>query len=315
MGRLARRRRPDVVADAAARAARPLRLALQVALGVRGLAGPARRARRAGRARPRSSTSASARRSGSRTGRAFAGRGAVADQVRFDREWARAARLRRRARRAADRRRADLRRGRLGRPPRASRAVPRRRRRRHAARRLHRQGPAVGQPALRLAGAAAARLPLVDRAARAHVRALRPRADRPLPRLRRLLGGAEGRAARARRALAARAGPRAVRRRARGARRAAADRRGPRRDHARGRRGCATRSGCPAWSCSSSASTPATRRASTTSRNHTEDRVAYTGTHDNDTLRGWYESLPARARARWSTRARPRRATPTSGGT
>ena len=27
--------------------------------------------------------------------------------------------------------------------------------------------------------------------------------------------------------------------------------------------------------------------------NHAEHRIAYTGTHDNDTLRGWYESLPA----------------------
>ena len=28
--------------------------------------------------------------------------------------------------------------------------------------------------------------------------------------------------------------------------------------------------------------------------NHREHRIAYTGTHDNDTLRGWYESLPPR---------------------
>ena len=27
--------------------------------------------------------------------------------------------------------------------------------------------------------------------------------------------------------------------------------------------------------------------------NHVEDQVAYTGTHDNDTLRGWYDSLPS----------------------
>jgi 4-alpha-glucanotransferase len=31
--------------------------------------------------------------------------------------------------------------------------------------------------------------------------------------------------------------------------------------------------------------------------NHTEDRIAYTGTHDNDTVRGWYESLPDAMRA------------------
>jgi 4-alpha-glucanotransferase len=31
--------------------------------------------------------------------------------------------------------------------------------------------------------------------------------------------------------------------------------------------------------------------------NHAEHRIAYTGTHDNDTLRGWYESLDAATRA------------------
>ena len=31
--------------------------------------------------------------------------------------------------------------------------------------------------------------------------------------------------------------------------------------------------------------------------NHREHRIAYTGTHDNDTLRGWYESLPDKVRA------------------
>ena len=31
--------------------------------------------------------------------------------------------------------------------------------------------------------------------------------------------------------------------------------------------------------------------------NHREHRIAYTGTHDNDTLRGWYETLPAATRA------------------
>jgi 4-alpha-glucanotransferase len=32
--------------------------------------------------------------------------------------------------------------------------------------------------------------------------------------------------------------------------------------------------------------------------NHVENRIAYTGTHDNDTLRGWWESLPDDERAR-----------------
>jgi 4-alpha-glucanotransferase len=32
-------------------------------------------------------------------------------------------------------------------------------------------------------------------------------------------------------------------------------------------------------------------------RHHTEDRIVYTGTHDHDTVRGWYDSLPASVRA------------------
>jgi 4-alpha-glucanotransferase len=32
--------------------------------------------------------------------------------------------------------------------------------------------------------------------------------------------------------------------------------------------------------------------------NHVENRFIYTGTHDHDTARGWYESIPARIRAR-----------------
>ena len=56
-----------------------------------------------------SSTSASATRTGSTTGRR---RGSVADQVRFDREWAALRVVCGGARRAADRRRADLRRAR-----------------------------------------------------------------------------------------------------------------------------------------------------------------------------------------------------------
>jgi len=39
--------------------------------------------------------------------------------------------------------------------------------------------------------------------------------------------------------------------------------------------------------------------------NHAEHRVAYTGTHDNDTLRGWYEALPADTRVLVDA-ARPR---------
>jgi 4-alpha-glucanotransferase len=39
--------------------------------------------------------------------------------------------------------------------------------------------------------------------------------------------------------------------------------------------------------------------------NHAEHRIAYTGTHDNDTLRGWYEALPPARRALVDA-ARPR---------
>ena len=43
--------------------------------------------------------------------------------------------------------------------------------------------------------------------------------------------------------------------------------------------------------------------------NHVEQRVVYTGTHDHDTVRGWYESMPARAaRAGRPLRRRGRRA-------
>jgi 4-alpha-glucanotransferase len=31
--------------------------------------------------------------------------------------------------------------------------------------------------------------------------------------------------------------------------------------------------------------------------NHREDQVLYTGTHDNDTLRGWWDELPPQRRA------------------
>ena len=35
--------------------------------------------------------------------------------------------------------------------------------------------------------------------------------------------------------------------------------------------------------------------------NHVENRFVYTGTHDHDTARGWYESLDRGSDARWST--------------
>ena len=155
----------------------------------------------------------SARRSASATAfwiddwAAFAGgTRALNDQVRFEREWSALRVVRARARRAPDRRRADLRRARQRRPRALARVLPRRRRGRRPARRLHRQGPALGQPDLRLARAAQPALPLVGRAPAPHLPALRPRAHRPLPRLRGLLGGA-GAAPATPRAGAGRAGP------------------------------------------------------------------------------------------------------------
>ena len=84
------------------------------------------------------------------------------------------ARLRGRARRPADRRRADLRLRRRRRSRLLAGAVRARRGRRRAARRAQRDRPALGEPALRLARPPRNRLPLVARAVPAHVRARRP---------------------------------------------------------------------------------------------------------------------------------------------
>ncbi len=137
--------------------------------------------------------------------------GSLDDQVRFDREWSALRAYARRARRPHLRRRADLRRVGRRRPSGASAALPARCRRRCPARPLHAHRAALGQPGLRLAGAARGGLSLVGRAFPADVRARRPRAPRPLPRVRRVLGGSgaaqDGRA----RPLATRAGTRIVR--------------------------------------------------------------------------------------------------------
>ncbi len=139
---------------------------------------------RAGRVRRR------AIRRGSGSGRRSPASGAVADQVRFEREWGA-------LKRYANERGVGL----IGDLPiyvaengadhlAHPELFRRRRRRRRPARRLHRRGPALGQPDLRLVGDARDGLPLVDRALPPDVRAPRPHARRPLPRLRRLLGRA-----------------------------------------------------------------------------------------------------------------------------
>ena len=61
--------------------------------------------------------------------------------------------------------------------------------------------------------------------------------------------------------------------------------------------GCATGSASRAWWCCSSPSTPRTRHGPHWPRNHREHQVLYTGTHDNDTLRGWWDHLDDARRA------------------
>ena len=80
------------------------------------------------------------------------------------------------------------------------------------------------------------------------------------------------------------------------ARRAAADRREPRRDHA-GRRAAADSARTPGHGRAPVRLQPDEPENVHRPRHHPEDRVVYTGTHDNDTVRGWYDSLPAAVRA------------------
>ncbi len=150
-----------------------------------------------------------------------AGRGAIEDQVRFEREWGA---LRRYGAERGVRLFGDIA---IYVAPASvdHRAHPElfedRRGRGRPARRLLRGRAAVGQPAVRLAGAASSRLSLVGGAATAHARAVRPRADRPFPRLRVLLGRARGRSQRRWRHLAPGTGAGIVRRRRTRARRRA----------------------------------------------------------------------------------------------
>ena len=76
-----------MVAGSAARAARRVRLAVPLAVGVRRLARAPRAARRAASRPARSRTSSRAIRTGPEAGRASPGAEALADQVRFEREW------------------------------------------------------------------------------------------------------------------------------------------------------------------------------------------------------------------------------------
>ena len=84
---------------------------------------------------------------------------------------------------------------------------------------------------------------------------------------------------------------------ARRARRVAADRRGPRRDHAGRRPAAGVALGLPGMVVLQFGFTPDEPESVHRPRHHTEDRIVYTGTHDHDTVRGWYDSLPAAVRA------------------
>ena len=155
------------------------------------------------------------------------------------------------------------------------------------------KGQLWGNPIYDWGALRAPALPLVGRAPAADLPALRPRPHRPLPRPSRPTGRCR-RAPATPRAGAGRAG-RAARRstpRCAELRPAAGDRRGPRGDHAGGHAPAgvarAARDGRPAVRLQ-----PATSAtASTVPERYRADQVLYTGTHDNDTLRGWYESLP-----------------------
>ena len=188
-----------------------------------------------------------------------------------------------------------------------TRAVPARRegppdgRGRRAARLLQRR-PASCGATRSTAGTCmrARRLRLVDRAAARHARARGPRAPRPLPRLRGLLGGARRRADRRARALGAGAGrEHFFERRARGAGRRCriiAEDLGL--DHARRWSRCATGFELPGMKVLQFAFDGDARHPFLP-HNYERNCVVYTGTHDNDTTLGWYATAPEqRARLR-----------------
>ena len=155
--------------------------------------------------------------------------------------------------------------------------------------RVHAHRAALGQPALRLVGASGRWLPLVDRADAPNVRARRPDAHRPLPRLRLVLGraGAEH---------DSREGPLAARPRlalfealeaALGELPVVAEDLGVITEPVvRLRRSL----GLPGMVVLQFAfgDDPTNPHLP---QNHHEQSVVYTGTHDNDTTRGWFDSL------------------------
>ena len=290
--RLARGRGPVVVADAAPRAPQSPALALQGGVRLRGVARVPGRARRAGVGRRARGLPGPQRLLDRRLGRVR--RRDAGDQrpgalrARVDG----AARVCPRARGAPDRRRADLRRARQRRRHALARAVPRRRRGRGPARRVHGRRASCGATrsttgprcagGTTAGGSSACGGPSTSSTSPASTTsaASRPtgrcRATRATPPAGRWVRG-PGRAVfdAARAELGA----------------PAADRRGPRRDHAR--RHAPARVAGPARDGRAAVRLqPATSsRASHRPERYRAGQVLYTGTHDNDTLRGWYETL------------------------
>ncbi len=179
------------MAGPAPQPARRVRLAVCVGVGVRVLGRAARRPGGAGRAERAAGVPGTRRDAWCDDWAAFAGGGAIEEQVRFEREW-----LALRGYAAG-----------AGRP--RSSATCRSTSRPTAATTgltpelflpldelvagappddLNDLRPAVGQPALRLAGDGRRRLPVVDRADAARARPRRRLPDRPLPRVRRRTG-------------------------------------------------------------------------------------------------------------------------------
>ena len=288
--RLARGGGPVLVAGAAARAAQSSGLSLQGIVGFRCMArvpGRSRRARVGGGARgvPRAPRVLDRRLGGLRRRHAGHQRpGPLRPRVVCT------ARVCPRVRRAPDRRRAHLRRARQRRPRPPSRALPRRRRGRRPARRLHGQGAALGNPIYDWGALRNRRyrwwvqrlrrtFQHFDLARIDHFRAFC--ASWAVPAGARDASG--GRWAR---------GPgRAVFDAAHAELAGSGDRRGPRRHHA-GRHAPARRAG-PAGH-----GRAAVRLQSARARERPPPRALprrlgpLHGHHDNDTLRGWFQSLP-----------------------
>ncbi len=181
----------------------------------------------------------------------YAGAEALADQVRFDARVGGPAQVRVAQGDRRDRRPADLRRCGRGGPCWRTRGSSASTWRRACPRTTSaRPGSSGGTRSTTGGRCRRERLPLVDGTLPPQPRALRPRARRPLPGLRLLLGRPCGRTRRTRRTLAARTRGGALPGGAGGARLAVADRRGPRRHHSAGRapagRARAARHGRPA---------------------------------------------------------------------